>query len=147
MTAVNENCQLDAARTAQVHNGVQSGADGATRVQDVVHQNDALVVDAEGNVGSVDRGSEVSRIVIAIEADVQAAERNVNTLDLLDRLGELLCQKVAARDDADQSEVFTALVALENLVRDAGHRSVDGGLVHDDRLGEVVPIDLLPHMP
>ena len=81
MTAVNENCQLDAARTAQVHNGVQSGADGATRVQDVVHQNDALAVDAEGNVGSVDRGSEVSRIVIAIEADVQAAERNVNTLD------------------------------------------------------------------
>ena len=51
-----------------------------------------------------------------------------------------------ARDDADQSEVFTALVALENLVRDAGHRSIDGGLVHDDRLGEVVPIDLLPHM-
>ena len=135
MTAVNENCQLDSARTAQVHNGVQSGADGATRVQDVVHQHDALAVDAEGNVGSVDRGSEIGRIVIAIEADVQAAERNVDTLDLLDRLGELLCQKVAARDDADQSEVFTALVALEDLVRDAGHRSVDGGLVHDDRLG------------
>ena len=135
MTAVNENCQLDAARTAQVHNGVQSGADGTTRVQDVVHQHDALAVDAEGNVGSVDRGSEIGRIVIAVEADVQAAERNVDALDLLDLLGELLCQKVAARDDADQSEVFTALVALENLVRDAGHRSIDGGLVHDDRLG------------
>ena len=135
VTAVNENCQLNAARTAQVHDGVQSGTDGSTRIQDVVHQHDALAVDAEGNVGGVDRGSEIGRVVIAIEANIQAAERNVDTLDLLDCLGKLLCQKVAARDDADQSEVFTALVALEDLVRDAGHRSVDGGLVHDDRLG------------
>ena len=109
MAAVNEDCQLNAARTAQVHDGVESGADGTTRIQDVVHQHDALAVDAEGNVGSVDRGSEIGRIVIAVEADVQAAERNVDALDLLDLLGELLCQKVAARDDADQSEVFTAL--------------------------------------
>ena len=47
----------------------------------------------------MDRGSEIGRIVIAVEADVQAAERNFDALDLLDLLGELLCQKVAARDD------------------------------------------------
>ena len=146
MTAVNENRQLDAARTAQVHNGVQSGADGAARVQDVVHQNDALAVDAEGNVGSVDRGSEVSRIVIAIEADVQAAERNVNTLDLLDRLGELLCQKVAARDDATRarssqpslrSRISCAMRVIARLTAVSSMMTA---------LGEVVPIDLLPHM-
>lgn len=146
VAAVNEDCQLNTARTAQIHDGVQSGANGTARIQDVVHQHDALAVNAKGNVGGVDRGSEIGSVVIAVEADVEAAERNVDALDLLDLLGEFLCQKVAARDDADQSEVFTALVALENLVRDAGHRSIDGGLVHDDRLGEVVPIDLLPHM-
>lgn len=68
----------------------------------------------------MDRGSEIGSVVIAVEADIEAAERNVDALDLLDLLGELLCQKVAARDDADQSEVFTALVALENLVRRCG---------------------------
>lgn len=63
--------------------------------QDVVHQNDAFAIDAEGNVGGVDRGSEIGGVVIAVEADIEAAERNVDALDLLDLLGELLCQKVA----------------------------------------------------
>ena len=108
MAAVDEDRQLDAARTTQVHDGVESGADGTARIQDVVHQHDAFAVDAKGNVGGVDRGSEIGSVVIAVEADVEAAERNVDALDLLDLLDELLCQKVAARDDADQSEVFTA---------------------------------------
>lgn len=95
VAAVNEDSQLNAVRTAQVHDGVESGANGTARIQDVVHQHDALAVDAKGNVGGVDRGSEIGRIVIAVEADVEAAERNVDALDLLDLLGELLCQKVA----------------------------------------------------
>lgn len=146
MTAVNENCQLDAARTAQVHDGIQSGADSTARIQDVVHQHDALAVDAEGNVGSVDRGSEIGRIVIAVEADVQAAERNVDALDLLDLLGELLCQKVArvtmptrARSSQPslRSRISCAMRVIARLTAVSSMMTA---------LGEVVPIDLLPHM-
>ncbi len=143
MAAVNEDSQLNAARTAQVHDGVESGADGTARIQDVVHQHDALAVDTEGNVGSVDRGSEIGRIVIAVEADVQAAERNIDALDLLDLLSELLCQKVAARDDADQSEssqpslrsrISCAMRVIARLTAVSSMMTA---------LGEVVPIDLL----
>lgn len=146
MTAVNENCQLNTARTAQVHDGVQSSADGTTRVQDVVHQHDALAVDAKGNVGGVDRGSEIGRIVIAVEADVQAAERNFDALDLLDLLGELLCQKVArvtmptrARSSQPslRSRISCAMRVIARLTAVSSMMTA---------LGEVVPIDLLPHM-
>ena len=146
MAAVNEDCQLDAARTAQVHDGIKSGADGTARIQDVVHQHDALAVDAEGNVGSVDRGSEIGRIVIAVEADVQAAERNVDALDLLDLLGELLCQKVArvtmptrARSSQPslRSRISCAMRVIARLTAVSSMMTA---------LGEVVPIDLLPHM-
>ena len=46
------------------------------------------------------------------------------------RLGE----KVAARDDAHQRDVFRALVGLEDLVRHARHRSLDFVCIHADRL-------------
>lgn len=146
MTAVNENCQLDAARTAQIHDGVQSGANGTARIKDVVHQHDALTVDAKGNVGGVDRGSEIGRIVIAVEADVEAAERNFDALDLLDLLGELLCQKVArvtmptrARSSQPslRSRISCAMRVIARLTAVSSMMTA---------LGEVVPIDLLPHM-
>lgn len=146
MAAVNEDGQLNAARTAKVHDGVESGANGTARVQDVVHQHDALAVDAEGNVGGVDRGSEIGSVVIAVEADVEAAERNVDALDLLDLLGELLCQKVArvtmptrARSSQPslRSRISCAMRVIARLTAVSSMMTA---------LGEVVPIDLLPHM-
>ena len=72
--------------------------------------------------------------VIAVEADIQAAERQTHPLDLLDLLDELLGKQVAACHDAHEREVLATFVPLEDLVRDARNGAVDGGLVHDDRL-------------
>ena len=72
--------------------------------------------------------------IVAIEADVEAAERNPHTLDLLDLVDKLLCEQVAACHDTHERKVIATLVALEDLVCDARERAVDGSLIHDDRL-------------
>lgn len=108
---------------------------GTARVEHVVHEHDALTVNVPGDVGGVDLGRDVRGEVVAVEADVQASERDLHPLDLLDGSGQMARQDVAAGDDAHDGEVLDALVTLDDLVRDARERALDGGLVHDDRPG------------
>ena len=135
MAAVDQDRQLDARRAAEVHHGVEGAADGAARVEDVIDQHDALAVDVERDVRGVDLGREMGLEIVAVEADVEASERDVHPLDLADPVDELLGEQVAAGDDAHDGQVLASLVALEDLVRDARHRTRDGCLVHDDGLG------------
>ena len=133
MPAVDEHGELDARGTPDVHQGVKRRADGAAGEQDVVDEHDGLAVDVERDLGRVDLGAEIRREIIAVQADVQPAERNVHPLDRLDALREPLREQVAARDDADKGEVASPLVGLEDLMGDAREGSVDLLRVHADR--------------
>src|SRR5580698_4980912 len=44
MATVNENCELHAARTAMIKQGIESGADGAAGIEHVVAQHHVAVV-------------------------------------------------------------------------------------------------------
>ena len=79
-------------------------------------------------------GREMRREVVAIEADVELAERHLRALDGLDLLGQALGEQVAARHDADERDVARALVGLEDLMRDARQRPLDLVCVHADGL-------------
>jgi hypothetical protein len=69
--------------------------------------------------------------VVAVERDVDDAERQCRAaLDLLDVLADALGDVDAARADADERQVGGALVALEDLVRDADERPLDGHRIH-----------------
>ena len=82
----------------------------------------------------------MGREVVAIEANVQLAQGNLDPLDLLDLVNEHLREKVASRDDAHEREVVRALVGLEDLVRHARHRSLDVVCIHADRLDHALVV-------
>ena len=134
MPAVHQHGQLHRGRTADVHERVERGADGAARVQHVVHEDDVLAVEIEEDVGGVHLGSEMRREVVAVEADVELAERHLRALDGLDLLGQALGEQIAPRHDADERDVARALVRLEDLMRNARQRPLDLVRVHADGL-------------
>ena len=85
-------------------------------------------------------GRHMGREVVAIEADVQLAQGNLDPLDLLDFVNEHLREKIASRHDADERDVVRALVGLEDLVRHARHRSLDVVCIHADRLDHALVV-------
>src|SRR5207253_9988473 len=55
LAPVHEHGQVHALGPAEVHELIQGAADGAAGVEDVVHQEDRLAGDVEGNVRVLDR--------------------------------------------------------------------------------------------
>ena len=75
-------------------------------------------------------------VIVAIEADVEASQRNLDARDLLNlACSGSFASKLATGNDADECEVFASFVALDDLMRDAFDSTRDGDFVHDDRFG------------
>ena len=73
------------------------------------------------------------REIVPIKRDIQFSDRDGNALDLLNIFGQPLGERNAAGLDADETEVFGAVILLNDLVGDAHKRPLHGGLVHDLR--------------
>ena len=65
------------------------------------------------------------REVIAVERDVEDADRRLLALDMFDIGSDTLRNRHAARADAHDDDVVHALVALDNLMRDAREGAAD----------------------
>ena len=83
------------------------------------------------------------RQVIPVKVDVQDTEFDRLSLDLFDRLLEPLGEHNAPRADADKANILNAFVALQDLMRDTGHRAPDLIRVHDPFPGsdDIVAVD------
>ena len=54
MASVDQDGELNDLGTTEIHDGIKRRADGAARVENVVHKNDAFAVDVERDVGRMD---------------------------------------------------------------------------------------------
>ena len=89
--------ELDAARASVIEQGVQGGTSGAAGVEHVVHQDDVLVLDVElhgalAYLGAMTDGREI----VAVEGDVEGANRDFRFLDAAKDFREALGQGNAA---------------------------------------------------
>src|SRR5439155_9609122 len=71
--------------------------------------------------------------IVAVEGDVEGADRKRGAVDLGDLRGEPVRQAHPARAQPDERQVFGAAVLLEDLVRDASEGPVERGLVENLR--------------
>ena len=69
--------------------------------------------------------------VVAVERDIQHAQRQPHALHLLDDLPDHLRQRHAPALNPDQLEVFHAAVVFDNFVRNAPQRALHGVFIHD----------------
>ena len=63
--------------------------------------------------------------VVAVEGDVELAERDLGAGELADPPAQALRERHAARVDADERDPRQVGVALDDLVRDPGERLLD----------------------
>jgi hypothetical protein len=117
--AVDQHRELHRLRAPVVEQRVERGADGAPGVEHVVAQHQGAPLDRLGEAALLDhRLRRDGGQVVAVERDVEDADRRRLALHRRDVLGELLGDRHTAGADADQHEVRDPAVALEDL---AGH--------------------------
>jgi hypothetical protein len=118
-----------------VEQGVQGRAYRAARIEDIIHENDVPAGDRERDFGGVHNwlGCDGGQI-IAIEADVQNADRDVDSFERLDLGGEALGHGHAAAADADEGQPVQVLGFLQDFVRQTDQRTVNFRGAHQLRL-------------
>ena len=126
MAAVDEHCELDARGPAVVEERLDRGADRAAGVEDVVDEHDRAAVEREVELRRADerlrgerRLAAADGDVVAVEGDVDGAERGLDSGALGDQAREPPRKRDAAGLDPDEREVVELRVALDDLVGDS----------------------------
>ena len=126
MAAVDKHGELDAGGAPVVEQRLDRGADRAAGVEDVVDEDDRASVEREVELRRPNerlcrerRLAAADRDVVAVEGDVDGAERGLDAGALLDQAREPPRERDAARVDADERDVVEVRVALDDLVGDS----------------------------
>ena len=121
MAAVDEHGEPDRLRPAEVDEGVHRRPDRPTGVEDVVDEDDRRSVEVERQVRALDDGLlGDEREVVAVERDVERADRDVDALVLGDRGGDPTGKRDAAALDPDEGQTGGARLLLDDLVARSG---------------------------
>jgi hypothetical protein len=139
VAAVREHGQLHARRPSVVEERLYRGADRAAGVEDIVDEDarHPLERKLEGRRAH-DRLRVPRRLapahlhVVAVEGDVELAERKLDARALGDQAAEPLGERHAAAVDADERDGVQVVVPLDHLVRDARECALDRLSVEDD---------------
>ena len=131
MPPVDQRQQLHPRGAAMVEQRIQRGADGAPRVQDVVHQDDVLPGDRKRNIGGIHHGLVRDRgKIVAIKSDIQNPHREFAPLEALDLAPQPLRQRNTAAADTDENQLVQIPSPLQDLVRQSDQRAVDFRCAH-----------------
>src|SRR4051794_34862490 len=118
MAAVYEHGKLDVRGATHVHEGVHGGAHRATRIEDIVYENNALAFYVYALTVARVYGAARHAPVVAVGCHVERVDRHVGTLELADKSSDALGQRDATGLHPYEQEVFRTAVALQYFVRD-----------------------------
>ena len=143
MAAINQHAKLNAAGTAMIEQCIQRRSRGPSGIEHVVNQDDVLVLDVELHGALLHfRAMADGGEIVAIERDVEGADRDCGFFDASQDLRQPLRQRHAAPHDADQSEVGDAIVFFDDLMRQPNQGALDFGCRQDLRfLAEISGLD------
>ena len=133
VAAVDEHRELDRSGPAELEQRVERGARGAAGEEHVVDEHD----DAAGDVGDLGRAERRDRAqadVVAVERDVEHADRDVDAFERRDRRRDAAAASATPRVYRPTSTMsLGAVVAFDDLVRDPGDGPAQVGGVEDPR--------------
>lgn len=118
--SIHEHRELDGTRAAMMNDGVERCACGAARVEHIVYEQHVPVSHVNASITS-GRGDGVP--VVAVGPHIEAIAGDVVPHDLRDLPGERFRKVGATTEDPDDDHVFTAPVALDDLMREAVERA------------------------
>ena len=132
VAAIGEHGELHPVGTAELEQTVDRRANRPAGVEDVVDEDHRAALELEVELRVAHDGLCVPRRpaganvdVVAVKGDVQLAEREQLSRALFDEAAQAMRERNAARVDTDECHRAEVLVALDDLVRDAGERPAD----------------------
>src|SRR5688500_12398241 len=128
-------------RPPEIDEGVEGGADGAAREQDVVDQHHRLVLDRERDIGAAHDRRSAQVEIVAIERDVEGSYGKGGAVDGGHLDGQPPGQGHAARAKANESNVLGTAVLLDDLVGDPRERAIEGSGVENLRFDHLSPYE------
>jgi hypothetical protein len=132
VAAVGQHGELHAGGAPVVEQRLDPGARGAAGVEDVVDEHDRVALEPEREVRVVHRRIDrPGRDVVAVEGDVEVAERHLLVEQIAHQPVQAGGEVRAAAVDADERHGLPG-VLLHDLMRDAHERPPDVVLVEDD---------------
>ena len=143
--SVDEHCELDALGAAVIEERLDRRADRPPGVEDVVDEDDRLAFEREVERRRTDNGLCVQRRaasanlnVVAVEGDVDRADRRRRPGPFLDETPQALRDRDTACLDPDECDTGEVGIRLDQLVRDPRERSREPVGVEQD-LSETPP--------
>ena len=132
MPAVDHHGQPDACRAAKADDGLHRGARRAAGVDDVVHKDDGLSGDRRGELRRphLRQIAELAQVV-AVQRDIQRLDRRPDAAEALHEPGQLLGQRNAAPQDADEQNLLRLRIVLQYLMRQAAQGALKRGCIRD----------------
>ena len=121
MASVDEHGELHGVRPPVVGEGVEGGAHRPSGEQHVVDEHDGGSIDADGQLVAACRGDRSHADVVAVERHVDLPDRH-GVLEPFDLGGESVGNPRAPTLQADEHDTIEPMVALGDLVGDAGDR-------------------------
>lgn len=125
MTTIDQDGQLDGAGSTEVGEGVEGGPDGPSREEDVVDQHHGTTVEVDGDVSAGERRGGPGGEVVAVEADVEEADRGAGTGDLVEVFGEAAGEGDTAGLDPYEDDTGVIPGAFDYLVGNPTQGAVD----------------------
>ena len=132
MPAVDHHGQPDACRAAKADDGLHRGARRAAGVDNVIHKDDGL----SGNRRRELRRPHLRQIaelaqVVAVQRDIQRLDRRPDAAEALHEPGQLLGQRNAAPQDADEQNLLRLRIVLQYLMRQAAQGALKRGCIRN----------------
>src|SRR5215216_2637729 len=114
--AVDQYSELYATRAAEIDQLIERGANRATGVKHVVDQNDVAVFDVAGKICAIDDWLRSNgREIVAIESDVEYADRRAITFEVRDLLRHAFGEWNAATPDSNEEQVAGAVIFFDHF--------------------------------
>jgi dihydroorotate dehydrogenase electron transfer subunit len=118
ISPVDQYGELDSFGTAEIHDAVQSGANGSAGIQHIIDQDKNKIVDIEIDQGFAQRGPVADRRqVVPVQRHIQNADRHRPLKNGLDFVAQALSQVHSPAPDADDRKLGLGSQFLNNLSR------------------------------
>src|SRR5438477_3583052 len=130
MSAIDEHGEHHFARTSEVDQRIERGAHGAAGVENVVDEHDDLVVDRLRQLRRLHhRLRRDRREVVAIERDVEDAERHLLPFHIGDLFRHSFADGNSPTTNADDEQIFEAAILLDDFNRHATDRAIHARII------------------
>ena len=126
MTAVDQRDELNRLGPAEIGQRIERGARRPAGIEHVVDEHDGAAVDRERNFGLAHQRRDAdgrAHQVVAIERDVERADRDLFAGDLAQVGGDALRDRHTAAAHADEREIGKTAIVFEDFVGDSRERA------------------------